>query len=78
MCFALLWFQYVLVMLIALLLLINRVIGLCCRSAASSKNDDNHIAYWTALNTAIYSASVIDVATVSWHFVNHDTGPPLT
>jgi len=65
-------------MSIAPLLSMNRVIGLCCGSAASSKNDDNYIVCWTALDIAIYSASVVDVATVSWCFVNHDTGPPPT
>jgi len=65
-------------MLIAPLLSMNRIIGLYCGSAASSKNDDNYIVCWTALDIAIYSASVVNVATVSWCFVNHNTGPPPT
>jgi len=52
-------------MSIAPLLLMNRIIGLYCESATSSKNNDNYIACWTTLDTAIYSASVVDVATVS-------------
>jgi len=52
-------------MSIAPLLSMNRVIGLCCGSTAFSKNDNNYIVCWTALDIAIYSASVVDVATVS-------------
>jgi len=52
------------------------VTGHFCGRETSSKKDDNHIACCTTCDMAIYSASVVDVATVSCLFVAQDTGPP--
>jgi len=41
-------------MSIAPLLLMNKIIDLCYENVASSKNGDNHIAYWTALFKNMY------------------------
>jgi len=37
----------------------------------------HHLACYTALNTVIYSTSVIDVTTVSCLFVDYKTSPSL-
>jgi len=47
-----------------------------CGREASSKKDESYIAYCTALDTAMYSTLVIDVATVSYLLVDYETSPP--
>ena len=76
MSFALLCPQYVFVISIDPLLLMKIVTGFFCGRETSSKKNDNHIACCTVHDMTIYSASVVDVTTVSCLFVAQDIGPP--
>ena len=60
-------------MLIALLLSINSVIGCFCKRNALLKNDNNYIIYCIAINTIIYTASIINITIVFYLFVNYET-----
>jgi len=60
-------------MLVALLLLINNVMGYFCKRDALSKKNNNYIICCTALYTTTYSTSVIDITTVFFPLVNQNT-----
>ena len=58
--------------------MINSIIGYFWERKTLLKNDNNHIAYYTALNTTMYLASVIEVAMVSYLFINYNVDPSPT
>jgi len=63
-------------MLIALLLSVNSVIGCFCKRDALSKNDDNYIIYYIAINTIIYTTFIINIIIVFYLFVDYETCSP--
>lgn len=54
------------------------MIGFFYRSNALSKNNDNYMACCIALETVIYLASIINIAIISYLFVDYDTGSSPT
>ena len=68
-----LYSQQIFIMLIALLLSINNIISCFCKRDASSKNNDNYIIYYIAINTIIYTVSIINITIVFYLFVNYKT-----
>ena len=64
-------------MSITLLLLINNVTSCFCGRKVSSKKNEGHIACCTALDTAMYSTSVVNITTVFYLLVDYKTDPLL-
>ena len=64
-------------MSITLLLSINNVTGCFCGRKVSSKKNESYIACCTALDTAMYSTSVVNITTVFCFLVDHKTDPLL-
>jgi len=64
-------------MSITLLLLINNITGCFCGRKISSKKNEGYIACCTALDTAMYSTSVMNITIVFYLLVDHKTDPLL-
>jgi len=58
--------------------MMNSIIGYFWERKTLLKNDNDHIAYYTALDTTMYLVSVIEVAMASCLFINYNTDPPPT